>query len=275
MKAVKTLSLFFFSLLFGACFDSPDFSNVPKIKFNRIYFGPSADPFSTDSLVLEFEFEDGDGDLGLESENDQPPFHEFEFYLSDGNNITATVFERDTNSINPPRILKVPRGANGLLVRQNDLPGLPNDPCLYEQKTVYVLPEDVRIFDDSYSIIEHKNQANVVTYYEVSGPIYRAVNLNHYNILVDFYTTSDPNTKPEDYQKYSWGCQTFHSRFPVLSDDDTPLSGKISFAIRSLNFSPMTRNYWQLRFRILDRNLNTSNEVSTQLFLLSEITRTQ
>jgi hypothetical protein len=51
-------------VLLASCFNEPEFSNIPRIKFEGLYFGKSNIEDNPDSLVLTLSFEDGDGDLG-------------------------------------------------------------------------------------------------------------------------------------------------------------------------------------------------------------------
>ena len=271
MKALKTLFLFVFSILVTSCFESPKFDNVPHIEYRSIYFGLSKDPSLMDSLVVELAFEDGDGNLGLDNNYRNEPFHEVDFFLTDGTQLTTKVRERYPDNTNNIAFLDVPPGASGKIVRLGDLPGLPPNSCDdYKTGKINVLPEDAGVFDNTYTVVEKQDP----TYYEVSGTFLVEPNENNKNIIVHFFYANKENPQnPEDYTEQEWPCQNFNGRFQILSDDESALSGTLRYTMSSFGFSGvMSDKNWQLRFTIKDRDLNTSNEVSTQLFTLDEIT---
>ena len=85
MKPVRSALLFVISVLvFSACFNPPEYNNVPSIEFEGVSFSKS--PSGEDSLVVSVSFKDGDGDLGL-SANSGPdtesPYHEINFFSND------------------------------------------------------------------------------------------------------------------------------------------------------------------------------------------------
>jgi hypothetical protein len=82
-------SLFILSatLLLTACPTPPEFDNVPKIEFEDLEYSKISDtttggqPLNQDLLSLTVSFEDGDGNLGLKSSELAPPYHLFNFYI--------------------------------------------------------------------------------------------------------------------------------------------------------------------------------------------------
>ena len=74
----------FSAVVFGACFDPPEFGNNPAIEFNGISFGKTAE--GDEELIVSVNFKDGDGDMGLSAtvlEDAQDPYHDINFFAND------------------------------------------------------------------------------------------------------------------------------------------------------------------------------------------------
>jgi hypothetical protein len=271
MKGTKTLFLIGFLAALTGCFDSPKFGNTPKIEYKNIYFGYAPTPSKLDSLVVELSFEDGDGDLGLGDEYRNFPFHEYDLFLRDENSINHTVRIGYSSNASQTAYVEVPEQFNGKLVRLGDLPDLPPDNCEnYKQLDVLVKGIDTRIFDESYTSIEQGND------FLVSGKFLIETNRNNKNIFVKFFRNLSPGN-PDTWEEYVWPfCQTFDGRFTTLADEPTPLSGTMRYTMSSFGFASIMGNpevAWRMEFTVMDRALRESNTVSTQPFLLQEITR--
>ena len=64
MKQVRSALLFVISaVVFGACFDPPEFGNNPAIEFKGVSFGKTE--AGDEELIVSVNFKDGDGDMGL------------------------------------------------------------------------------------------------------------------------------------------------------------------------------------------------------------------
>jgi hypothetical protein len=266
MKAIKTLFLLVFSVVVASCFESPEFGDTPNIQFKSIYFGQAATPAKQDSIVVELDFEDGDGDLGLGDQHRNFPFHEYDLFLTDGTSITQTVRNFYSTETSENAFVDVPDGVTGLLVRDGDLPTLPDDECEYKELQLYVEEADKHIFDETYSYVQEQN------YYVVTGRFLAKENPDNKNIFVKFYYSTTPNN-PDSWVEYKWAfCQSFDGRFTVLADEPTPLSGKLRYTMSSFGFASVMGGdkTWRMEFTIQDRLLRKSQSVSTQ-FVLEEI----
>ncbi len=74
MKKISSfLGLLFVTLGFNACFQDPDYPEIPAIGFKKITNTPSN---TADSLVVTISFRDGNGDLGLGANENTPPYSE-------------------------------------------------------------------------------------------------------------------------------------------------------------------------------------------------------
>src|SRR5688572_16785347 len=91
MKPIRKAFLFVISAaLLGACFDQPEFSNIPSIEYQGIYFGRT--PRGLDSLAVSMSFKDGDGDMGLDGTLDvDSPYHAFNFFANDNGQLAPLI----------------------------------------------------------------------------------------------------------------------------------------------------------------------------------------
>ena len=83
MKVKSYIYLLLFALgLTAGCVSPPDdFPSVPQITFNSVQY---IETNTSDSLMVSVDFRDAEGDLGLNPEEDDPPFHPLE-YQTDSN----------------------------------------------------------------------------------------------------------------------------------------------------------------------------------------------
>jgi hypothetical protein len=90
---------------------------------------------------------------------------------------------------------------------------------------------------------------------------------------VRFFRKPNNESEFEEVDWYTLLCgQDFNGRFPVLSEDDHGVSGKIKYTMASTQFKYiMGSGIWQLKIQIKDRALNKSNVVTTQEFPLEAI----
>jgi hypothetical protein len=260
MKTIKGLATFiFFSVMFGACFSPPEFSTVPSISFQRVFFRENPDPVAKDSLVVEINFQDGDGDLGLGDAFSDYPYHTVSYYLAnDGDTTTLGTFSPYTNL---QEVLLVPEGAVGKLatVRTRKTPGhgyenmFPEYICPFKNTdyvydSIYVLEQDAHIFDES------------------THNLFRTYN-------GDFLVRQNNDT----YVVFDWknSCgfgADFSARFPILTDGSNPLEGTLRYGMGTVGFHQLFDGKTiKLRIRIFDRALNASNVVESQPFMLQDI----
>ena len=292
MKAHSSL-LFVFSVLLWSCFDAPDFSPVPKIKFEDIYFGKSRDEFRPDSLVISLSFEDGDGDLGMPANYREEPFHEQNFFVGNGDELVPV--GKRTIILGYPRFLSIPPTLEGELLLKRSRERFPDrmvsyssdSACLYYTRldSVLLKTRDIRLLHESvdyYQIpinppAEEPDFTSIVV---VKDTFYIEKNPDYQNIDVEFYRkTLDPNNPSRAvFTLVNWRKQfcteIFDARFPVLSSKENALSGTIKYSMTSTQLENiMGSEIWKLRVKIRDRQRNTSNVVESREFTIDEIRR--
>jgi hypothetical protein len=283
MKVVKGLFLFAVSTVVTACFDPPEFSNVPQIDFLNVYFKEGTTNAPTDSLVVSISFRDGDGDLGLAGDQIEDPYNDIFYGLA--NNGQVTQLGKKTEFSDLPQFVDVPPGATGKLVTVRTLqdPAFSDDlppyvdaisSCLdYKLQSVYVMDEDKNVIDNSYAEIDTMKSTNgFPPIYIVKDVFYFKNNPNHRNIEVEFWV----NDGTGKYTLFDWEkeyCEAaFNQRFPVLTEKPGPLEGNLSYALTSVGIkATFGAKTLRLKIRIRDRALNVSNEVQTEDFTLDKI----
>lgn len=283
MKVLKGLLLFSMSVAVAACFDPPNFSNVPQIDFLDVYFKEGTTDNPTDSLVVSITFRDGDGDLGLSGDQIDEPYQDVFYGLArDGEVIEAG---KETLFTDLPQFIDVPDGASGKLVTVRTLqdPAYADDlppfvdaqaSCTdYKLQKIYIQDKDKQIIDNSYIDVDTMFSPNgFPPVYIVQDMFYFKRNPNHRNIEVEFWV----NDGTGKYSLFDWEkeyCEAaFNQRFPVLSEKTGPLEGKLEYALTSVGIkATFSIKTMFLRIRIRDRALNVSNEVQTEPFTLDKI----
>ena len=96
MKVKSYIYLLLFALgLTAGCVSPPDdFPSVPQITFNSVQY---IETNTSDSLMVSVDFRDAEGDLGLNPEEDDPPFHPLE-YQTDANGDLITYSNRPSDA---------------------------------------------------------------------------------------------------------------------------------------------------------------------------------
>jgi hypothetical protein len=235
----------------SSCFDPPVFPETPTIEFESlefVEFGGFSDP---DSLILKIRFKDGDGDLGIGTivtpggdfiTNVDDPFHDTNFYLSEGGELekevgTVTfytdtlqngraefvplqVISRRNNSgklityRNYANYTKLPTFDNTLIecfdftVRDlfifigNLNQGNQNDQ--YDLRNYYGFSGDAQIVDERYPIKDTIVDAFRNQFLHLKDTFYFQINPNHYNIEVDFFVKEFANGNDNDFREYNW-----------------------------------------------------------------------
>jgi hypothetical protein len=282
MKIVKGLAILsFFTVLFGSCFDPPEFPNEPQIGFEKIEFYDSE---ATDSLVIYFNFQDGDGDLGLSGSDlnmISDPYHPLFFYqtTAGGNYQTLTTQAAASSSGDTLDILNIPNPGAGKLVflrtRKNpDYDTLPAFSCVNYDRLVgrkLLIEAADTIAFDKYTKYVDTLQSLTTTYYRIQDTLYVQPNPNYYNIEVDFFKKVG-----DDFVEYDWRkqtCLSFDGRFPILSDRNNDLEGTLRYSMNSLGFKSIfgAQSILKLRIQIKDRGLHKSNVIETPEFTLDAI----
>jgi hypothetical protein len=287
----------------SSCFDPPVFPDTPTIEFESIEFrefGGFADP---DSLILKIKFQDGDGNLGIDKittnrgdliDNINDPFHDSNFYLSDGGTslkeIGTETFYTDTlqNGIAELVPLKIftTRGQSGKLITKKNQAGYSALPAFnastkecqnFTLQSYFVFIDDWNIIDQRYAIKDTLRDAFGNDFIHLKDTLYFQFNPNHYTIEVDFYVKEPghPNADATGFREYDWRkefCTTYDGRFPQLSDSPTPLDGILTYNMGSTGFKTIfSVKTMKLKISVKDRLLNRSNEIFTPEFTLDKI----
>jgi hypothetical protein len=291
MKVVKGLSILcFFSLLFGSCFDPPEFPDVPEIVFEDVVFCDVADNSKPDSLIIYIKFKDGDGDLGLDAQSIQyvsKPYHYATFYQAlNGALAEVDVVAGQVTSSTGTEFIDVldiadPTAGDLAFPRTRKNPAytsqLPLYSCVdYEFREFIIHSSDTAALDN-LSKYEDTLRNESGTFYIIRDTLYLRSNPDHFNIEVDFLVKTDPNNSdPEQrFTEFDWRkerCSTFDGRFPFLSETSTALDGSLKYNMESRGFNILFGGQTlKLRIQIKDRALHKSNIVETPEFTLPGI----
>jgi hypothetical protein len=257
MKMIWKLGLVFFTaFLISACFNPPEYPDIPEIIFKNLKFisgkAAAGNQLATpDTLKLSIDFKDGDGNFGLsDAEIGQGEFTEryyfkindlnTKYYLSDPSQLVTlakdqTFIRYKTKRTNP------------------NYYSLPNFDCINWQTV------DEQVGSDRHRL----------------DTMYCQMNPNYYNFFVDFLIQQSDGTFAE-YDIVKELCSTpFDGRVPILSKDlnnSIPLEGTISYSMKSSGFKLFIGNrQFRLRIQIQDRLFNKSNLIETQDFTLNSI----
>jgi hypothetical protein len=284
MKTIKGLTTFvLLTVALGACFNPPEFSTVPTIRYESVVFRENPNPSLKDSLVLTINFQDGDGDLGLGEKQTDDPYHLASYYLAtDGDTIPIGTHSPYTNL---QEMLQIPDGVTGTLITKRFLKEnasykskfadyvCPFVNTAYEVDSVYIHGKDDDIFDPSKVRYHRAIQGSQETVHVVLDTFAIRPNPHHYNIRVDFLVKQNNETFVPFNWKNSCGFgQDFSARFPVLTDNDNPLEGTLRYGMGTVGFHALfDGKTLKLRIRIWDRALNASNVIETPQFTLQDI----
>ncbi|TRX62121.1 hypothetical protein FNH22_02025 [Fulvivirga sp. M361] len=241
--------------LLSSCFDDPEFAREPRITFNSIIYKPRVGAGLPDSLLLLIDFEDGNGDLGIDTDEQAPPFNQKNYF----SNKTGRIFDFQNETLDDLLIL-----ADTAVI--DTLPSYTNSsfPCLF--------------WDENPQIEVNGQALDTIVYFQP--------NERHNNIIIKFFVDFnndgeiDEATEEFDWRTINPGvCNTDYSgRFRVLDpealDRPAPLEGTITR--RMVQLVPFT-NYLgdgliKLKVTMFDREGNRSNTIDTPLFTLDEIT---
>lgn len=285
MKTIKSLVTFvLLTAALGACFNPPEFSVVPVIRYVSVVFKDHPDPSKKDSLIITLNFQDGDGDLGLGEKQTDEPYHRTNYYLANnGDTIPIGTFSPRSDL---QEMLRIPQGITGTIVTKGfrdeyaEYQGMfPEYICpfintRYEVDSIYVLQQDVAIFDPD----------KVRRYRTITMPDFPPVhvlldtfairqNQYHFNIKVDFLVKQNNQTfVPFNWQNSCGFGSDFSARFPVLSDNDNPLEGTLRYGMGTVGFQALfAGKTLKLRVQIWDRQLHASNVIETPEFQLQDI----
>ena len=241
------LGLLFSSFAFiSSCVPTTEFPVVPKIEFSNVYFVDS----NTDSLVITLQFQDGDGDLGLSSDQNNYPFHQYNYYSREnGEELNAKA-----HRLNQPVSI--------------------NEAIHYSDKRTGEI-DSLPPYAPPYTCTRWRTEP-FINGTQYPDTLYYQRNPNHYNIFVTFLLR-DPNTEFEEFDWDQIGCGVnYHGRFPIMVEDnkEKAIEGSLTYKIQGVVLGNiLDRKIIKLRIYIQDRALNKSMPVESQEFILSEITK--
>ncbi|MEM8568352.1 MAG: hypothetical protein AAGF85_17965 [Bacteroidota bacterium] len=240
-----------------SCVDDPEFPDTPSISFNSIRYIEQGSTSQFDSLIVTIDFEDGDGDLGLEPDENAPPFNERNYF----SNKTGNVFNFGVETLEDLLVISDTARIDSLRDLANS-----NVACLF--------------WDEEPQLTVQDQNGNSVP---LDTTAYYQLNQRHNNIFIRFF--NDQNNDgiiDEDTEEFNWRTinapicsDNYDGRFPILNEDsgNTALEGSISRAmVQSVEFGAFLGDgLIKLKIYILDRAGNRSNVVETPLFTLREI----
>lgn len=293
MRVIKGIILFCFSMVvMSACFEAPEFSDIPKLTYKDIKFKEVGEASDYDTLILYLDFQDGNGDVGLssfeESGDFNPPYNSEFYFLANGVKpdgkgdtipITSIVLKDDVENkdyliLNYSALPgKIVTSKTRSLPAYNYLPVYNPNSCIdYSFLTEVLAP--LSSVDATYDI-QDTVMVNGRSFAKFQEALLYRSNPNHYNIEIKFWVFEGG-----EFVEYDWFeeyCLTFNGRFPTsLSDNPTyinrPIEGTIRYAMPSTSFRAIFGvTPLKISARIRDRALNVSNTVYTEEFYLDKI----
>ncbi len=234
------ISIILITLGFFGCFEAPEFSEVPKIKFNSLVFNDSISS-RTDALILKFDFEDGDGNIGLFPTETFVPFHPFNFVIDSRDSLVTY----SDISVLPPLYTVDFSGRVQLFSQEDNRPFFNcSDYQLTNSDTIYIQKNE---FHNNLHIAFERKRNGVYS-------------------EIDFGS---------EFSNSNCSETNFDGRIIVFEEDNLgePLTGTISYSMNSVGFPIIFRNDTaRLTLYIYDRDLNKSNVIQTPDFTLPSIT---
>ena len=259
---MKKLVLFImaFQLIFG-CQDNDveNFPAEPHIDLVEVTFDENPEPSNRklDNLRIVLSFTDGDEDFGLDRENPVhmlPPYHDRVFYMKGtGEPVSSDKYynwEVDDDE----------------LIRYSDRQMVPYDTLPEDRVNCYYHWPRLDINDPMY-------------WKPIEDPIYWRPNMDHYNLIVDFYVEQPNGT----FVKYDWfqeHCALVYGRvftgegesWPFQVSMQSSKKGVITFNLEVHSLRTfLGDSRIKLRIYVKDRALHQSNVVETDPFYLNDI----
>ena len=238
----------------GACFEPPQFSNVPSITIENVRVKAVAGASTPDSLIVSIGFKDGDGNIGISGSENGPPYHERWFFL------TSPLPTCEPGVPAPcTRVSYIDEGnlANYVTYKLRRQ-GAPYD----------ILPAFAQPYDCvNYVVLKNSNQVTIDTLYSEPNPQY-------FNLFIDVYVKNGASFQKFEFNNAPYpNCNIYglNSRLPILAKDGDvnsklPLEGVITYKLTSASFTPLIGKTLKLKIRIMDRDGNESNEDESNEF---------
>ncbi|MDE0470688.1 MAG: hypothetical protein OXH57_02010 [Ekhidna sp.] len=289
MKFLANLLCLSLLVFFTSCYKEEQFSATPRIEFKNIEFIDSST--NVDSLNLTFSFEDGDANIGF-PENDFSPSYDL-FVDSEPKILTRSNIDESVppvylapvvfQTVRPIRRNEniITTGKGSTFPAFIDLSQTYNEDIIFECPNIInqnlsrfdTIGITVYAFDDSNSFYEEIFTQNPG---DLSAEIPALFRATFYNIFIQIEQQNINGV----FEKIDFrsifpvdNCElgNLNGRFPVFGDGDGE-SGTITYSILSRGLSiAFQDNLLRVRFSIMDRTGNLSNEVVTPSFRISEI----
>ena len=280
-------------VFFTSCYEEEQFPATPRIEFKNIKFIDSST--NVDSLNLTFSFEDGDANLGF-PENDFSPSYDL-FVDSEPKILTKSNIDESVppvylapivfKTVIPVRSLGDDQNIIRVIDGSNTFPAFIDLSQTYNEDIVFECPniinQNLSRFDTIGIAVYAFNQSDR-SYEEIftqspsalSAEIPALFRATFYNIFIQIEQQNINGVFEEiDFRSIFPvdDCElgNFNGRIPVFGDGDGE-SGTITYSILSRGLSiAFQDNLLRVRFSIMDRVGNRSNEVVTPSFRISEI----
>ncbi|MEP2023170.1 MAG: hypothetical protein ABJH98_06185 [Reichenbachiella sp.] len=265
----KTLLLFaVFSSFIFSCQEPDPYPITPQIYFNNIQYVELLENGNPDSLILYFDFEDGNGDLGLEGDEIQTPYQDYNFYY-DANGVLITYDQTDVNL--PITIYDPAEDIN--ITFDEDI--RPSYDCI-NYEILYIDYENRRYLPPG------TDPDDIDTNVYEQDTVFLQRNPFRNNIEVKYFR----KTGIDEYEEIDWryraseyGCGlSFDGRFPILDfeslSNSGSLEGTIKYGMVSAGFrTVLKKDTFNIKFRIMDRSLRQSNFAETGDITLDQLIR--
>jgi hypothetical protein len=277
MRVIKGLVLFCFSMMaVSACFNPPEFSDIPKLEYQDIRFKEIGGAAQDDSLILYLDFTDGNGDLGLTDEDDDD---EIFYYMYDGTGdtfrITSSLRDKYTVLNTGAHTGKIVIDKTRLLPNYGFLP--PYDPSsCYNYVATNFLLAPLTAVDATYDYTVVTLPGTTEEYAMIANPVLFINNPLFNNLEIKFYQFQGGGFVEYDWFQQSSSCLSYNARFSTTNSQtpeykNRPIEGTIRYGMVGSFINVFGSNQIKLSARIRDRAGNTSNLVFTKEFDLDEI----
>lgn len=251
MKRILSFVLLSATLMVVSCFQPPEYSNTPEIRFLSVRTIDVAAPSVADTVEVRIGFKDGDGDLGVDGEDNDPPFNPRWYFLLE----PKPTCER---TVSPPC-------KKSSFVDVNNLTNVVKFSTRRTNPNYDTLPFPYSC--NNYQIL--RNSANAIV-----DTVYIQRNIRTNTFFCDLYTKESGVFVKYNLADCAFPYGPFYGRFDVLGKDGNPdlglpVEGELKFSARSnALFTTLKNKTLQLRIRIIDRAGNLSNEVVSREFTL-------
>jgi hypothetical protein len=244
---------------------------------NSIVFKDLED--APDSLVIYLDFEDGDGDLGLNREENDYPYHDFDFVIDENGRIVTL----GATDVTPPfyQFTFLTEEEK----RKNNLPTPPQISATDTRPAFSCDNYDFLYINESRDIFipngTDLNDIDLTRFHK--DTLYVVKNERRNNIFVEFLELKGSDSAGADtYEVIDWtrafdlnGCgPDFNARFPIFDVQslNSSLEGTIKYGMVSSGFNVLIRTkIFKLRIKIKDRLGHDSNVIETRNLTLQDL----